>query len=293
MSHLIGAIVGWLVGKALDLLFSRARKTDRIIAALEMSLAEKDGSIKQLAKDQKLNMRDKQRIMEALKRSSLSTDKLIRECDRPLNAILISYASQKVETASGHLNASAFIKTELARYNAKYLGGGDSLIPPASVPKGLKNSDDLREWFDSEILKGRYCKLKFLVLVDLRRKAYWNSNLPYRQVRPSHYMLGEVLTVEDVFTEDQIKDITLSDIVRSGDIGWLASDVLSAEELASIHNNQRAIEQELGNPSLRLLASYSALPKLSAVLARYGIANPDEVAGTIVDKAKYWHTKLR
>ena len=92
----------------------------------------------------------------------------------PLNAILISYSSQKEVTSGGKLRESHFIRSELERYNVKYLGGSDSLIPPSKVPRHIKNGNDLRNWFNSEILKGRYCKLKFLVLLDLRKKTFWN-----------------------------------------------------------------------------------------------------------------------
>jgi hypothetical protein len=293
MEYLLGALVSWVVNNILNRFFFRARKTEQIMEALEGRLAEKDKDIERLRKEQRKRVKERHHIVQALKRSGISTDKLINKYDKPLNAILISYASQKELTPRGRLRESHFIRTELERYNVKYLGGSDSLIPPAKVPKNIKNSNDLKIWFDSEILKGRYCKLKFLVLLDLRKKAFWNSNLPYMQTRTLHRTLGEVLTIEDIFTEEQISKIALSDIVRSGDIAWLASDILSPDELEIIHKNQSLIEGELGNPSLRLLSNDGMVATLSTVLAKYGISSPDKVASVIVGEAKFWHYRLR
>ena len=157
----------------------------------------------------------------------------------------------------------------------------------------IKNNNDLQKWFEQEILKGRYCKLKFLILFDLRKKAFWFNYVPYKQKKPWNFTVGEVLSIEDLFTEAQISKIALSDIVRSGDIAWLASDILSPDELEIIHKNQSLIEGELGNPSLRLLSNDSIVSTLSTVLARHGISNPDEVAKVIVGEAKFWHSRLR
>jgi hypothetical protein len=293
MEYLFGALVSWVVNNILNRFFFRARKIEQIIEVLEGRLAEKDKDIERLRKDQRKRVKERHHIVQALKRSGISADKLINKYDKPLNAILISYASQKELTPRGRLRESHFIRTELERYNVKYLGGSDSLIPPAKVPKNIKNSNDLKIWFDSEILKGRYCKLKFLVLLDLKKKAFWDSNLPYIQTRTLHHTLGEVLTIEDIFTEEQISKIALSDIVRSGDIAWLASDILSPDELEIIHKNQSLIEGELGNPSLRLLSNDDMVATLSTVLAKYGISSPDEVASVIVGEAKFWHYRLR
>jgi len=225
------AVIGWAVSNILNRFFYKSRTTSQIIVAYETRLREKDWSIAELQREQLDQTNEKHRIVTALKRSALSTGKIIDKYDRPLNAVLISYASQKEETSRGRLTESHFIRPELERFNVKYLGGTDSLIPPANVPKNIKNNKDLEEWFESEILKGRYCKLKFLVLVDLRKKAYWYSNLPYAQTRTSHYSIGEVLNIEDLFTEEQISKIALSDFVRNGDIAWLIADYLSPNEL--------------------------------------------------------------
>ena len=173
------------------------------------------------------------------------------------------------------------------------MGGADFLIPPAKVPKWIKNRDDLGSWFEKEILKGRYCKLRFLILFDLRKKAFWKSYVPYVQKNPWNYTIGEVLDVEDVFTEEQINRIALSNIIRDGDIVWLASSSLSGVELEKIHKNQAFIETKLGGLSVRELADANIESRLSSILGEIEITNPGEVSRAIIDEAKFWHSRLK
>ena len=293
MEYFFSAIISWIVSNILNRFFFRARKTDQIVEALEGRLADKDKSIERLRKDQKRRTKERHRMIQALTRSGLSTDRLIDRYDKPLNAILISYATQVEPTQKGFYRKCKFIRDELMTYNAKGLGGSDFLIPPTKVPNWIKNNEDLQTWFEQDILKGRYCKLKLLILFDLRKKAFWHNYVPYEQKNPWNFTIGEILSIEDLFTEAQISKIALSDIVRSGDIAWLTSDILSPIELEIIHKNQPLIEGELGNPSLRLLSNDSMVSMLSTVLARYGISNPDEVARVIVGEAQFWHSRLR
>jgi len=293
MEYLFSAAVGWVVSNILNRFFFRARKTNQIIEAMEGRLADKDKSIERLMKGEKRRTKERHHIVQALKRSGLSADKLIDKYDKPLNAILISYATQVEPATSGFYRKCKFVQEELKSHNARSLGGQDFLIPPANVPKWIKNNKDLQKWFEEEILKKRYCKLKFLILFDLRKKAFWQNYVPYKQKKPWNFTIGEILRIEDLFTEAQISKIALSDIVRSGDIAWLASDILSPDELEIIHKNQSLIEGELGNPSLRLLSNDGMVATLSTVLAQHGISSPDEVASVIVGEAKFWHSRLR
>jgi hypothetical protein len=285
MDVIFSAIVGWFTSKILDRVFFRKKSNnEEIIGIYERRLAEKDELIQKLEKAQKKRKKEKRRIIQSLKRSGLSTDKLVERYDKPLNAILISYS---------HQTPKAFIKDELARYNSKWLGGDVSLIPPTNVPKNIKNKDDLKSWFEKEILKGRNCKLKFLTLIDLKAKAYWYTYLPNAQIERIHGSIGERLNIEDLFTEEQINRIALSNIIRDGDIVWLASGLLSGTELEIIHSNQTLIENKLGKPSLSEFADDNIVSELSVALADIGISNPDEVSKAIVDEAKFWHSRLK
>ena len=95
-----------------------------------------------------------------------------------------------------------------------------------------------------------------------------------------------------MFTEEQINRIALSNIIRDGDIVWLASHMLSGDELEIIHNQQALIENELSNPTLKELANNDILEKLSTTLHNHGINNHLSIAKAIIDEAKFWDSRL-
>ncbi len=253
---------------------------------------EKTGLSKSKEKEKRTFESEKSRIIESLKRQGVSTDKLIREYDKPLNAILISYSSQNVPTQNGGNKKEKFLRDELLRYDIISLGGSDFLIPPNNVPEDLKTSEDLQKWFEEEILKGRYCKVKFLTLIDLKSKVFWKNYLPYEQKRPMNFTIGEKLSIDQVFTINDINQIALGDIIKKGDILWLATTFLSAEQQSVLRRNQLGIEQALDNPSLIDMSKDNFKPRLINVLNNYFESDVEEISTRIISEAKYWKNKL-
>lgn len=297
VKKLIDPVLSWAVGKTLDQLVPSlfGGKNKEIIELYERRLKQKERDIKLIKKgkdkDKQLYEDERKRIIDSLKRRSISTSKLIEKYDNSLNAVILSYATQG-EIVGGKTRRLAFIKEELVKYNAKYLGGTDTLIPPSKVPSWIKDQNDLKRWFEKNILKGRYCKVKFLILFDLKKKAFWDSYVPYQQKKPKHYNIGELLSVEDLFTEEQISKISLGEIIREGDIAWLASTVLSGEELEVVLRGQNIIEKRLKRPSLRVIASGEIKNELVEALKGF-ISSPDVVAQSIIDEAKFWDDRLK
>jgi len=271
-------------------------KTKEIVEIYENRIEKKNEEIKSLEREQleqnQQHELEERHLIQSLKRRSIAIEKLIEKYHKPLNSILISYASQHEKVEENRTRRVPFIKEELKRYGAKYLGGTVSLIPPKHIPDDLQTREDLKTWFETEILKGRYCKLKFLVLFDLKKNAFWGTYLPYTQINPTHHNIGEVLDIEDVFTKEQIDRLSISEIINSGDIAWLASSVVSEDELSVILRNQKKIEKSLGNPSLRILSGKSIEEKLSGVLSEY-IENSNNVASAITEEASFWYDKIR
>lgn len=254
--------------------------------------SEKTGINISKEKDKQKFEKEKIRILESLKRQGVSTEKLIREYDSPLNAILISYASQHVPTENGGNRKKAFLRDELNRFDVVSLGGTDFLIPPNRVPTSIKTKEDLETWFDSEILKGRFCKIKFMALIDLSSKVFWKNYLPYTQVHPRHYTIGEQLRIDQLFTEDQIKRIALGDIIKSGDLLWLSSTFLTTNQQHVMQLNQKEIEEKLNKPSLNRLASDKIKLKLIETLQTYFGVESTHIATQIIEEAKYWKGKI-
>lgn len=288
---IIDDIISWLIGKLMDRVFP-AKKENKDLAETLISREREIGKLKQEKAELISSFnQEKDRVIDSLKRRGISTEKLINKYDKPLFAILISYASQKELNDHGKLRDSSFIRVELEKYGSKYLGGTDAIIPPTRVPKGIQNSEDLQRWFEKSILKGRYCKVKFLSLIDLKRKSFWKTYLPYEQKDPIHRSIGEVLKIDDLFTEEDIKRISISEIIKEGDILWLASSILDGKELDKILRNQKKIEKSLGNPSLRELAEDQMLNKLTASLSGI-VSGPGVVSQKIINEAKFWNSKL-
>ena len=299
---IIDDIISWIVGKIMDKFFSNKKENEELIQLrnertvlhqkIDQLEGEKDAITETLTKEKETKEQEKKRFIDSLKRRGISADKLIERYDKPLMAILISYASQKEKNNKGYYISSSFLRAELERFNSKYLGGTDVLIPPAKVPTWIKDQNDLKKWFEEEILKKCHCKIKFLTLIDLKKKTIWGKYLPYEQKKPKHFSIGEVLDIEDIFTEEQINKISISQIIRDGDIGWLASSILPEKELYNLLKNQKAIEKELGNLSLRELADDTQIAKIEELLKPL-ISKPQEVAKAIVEEAKFWENKLR
>jgi hypothetical protein len=295
VEYIISAIVSWITSNILNKIFKREKTNEEIIKLrLELirQLEEKDKQIVKLSDVQKEELKERQRIIDSIKRSGLSTEKLIDRYGKGLSAILISCYNQRIPDETVYGKPEKFLYEELERFNGKHLGGGVYLIPPASVPKQIRNRSDLEQWFNTEILKGKYCILKFLILFDLGKKAYWKNYLLYKQARELNRTLGDVLDIEDLFTEEQIKTTTIGNIIRGGDIGWLVYNYLSESEFQVIRNNQNTIENTLGNPSLRTLANDGMVEKISSVLNSYSINNSTDIAKAVISEAKFWQSKL-
>lgn len=274
-------VFGKLVGNYLEENFPRLfkNKNKELLRMRESRIRELEGK---RSAEKVEHEEERIRIINALKRKSVSTDKLIDKYTKPLNAILISYSAQE---------EGSFIKVELEKYNAKYLGGTTSLIPPSKVPKYIKTNKDLSRWFKRNILKKRHCKIRFIVLFDLKKDAFWGTFLTYIQKAPLHRSIGDVLTIDDLFTEEEINKIALAEVIRDGDIAWLASTVLDGKELDIILKNQIVIEKQLGNPTLKQLSSEKMKSQLAKLFKPF-IKKPSLIAKAIVDEAKFWDSQL-
>ena len=150
---------GQLVLERLEKDFPRLfkNKTKEIVKIYEKRIEEKNQEIQELLEQQSRQDREhseeEERTTKSLKRRSISVEKLLAKYHSPLMGILISYATQK-EKVGNRVKDSHFIKEELARFNSKYLGGTDTLIPPRFVPAHLKTQEDLEKWF-KEIYRRR------------------------------------------------------------------------------------------------------------------------------------------
>jgi hypothetical protein len=282
---IIEAIIDFILGRVLDKIFPKKAQNIEIIKAYEER-------IKLLENEKDNRIKENSQIISTLKWRKFSAKRLIEKYHKPMNAIFISYASQFSPVPGKKPKKSAFIREELEKYHSKYLGGTDSIIPPRYVPTNIKDSKDLNNWFNKEILKDRFCKIKILALIDIRNKTTWGTYLHYKQKSPKHHTIGEILTIEDLISEKEIETLPLANLIRDGDILWLAGAILSEKELEIIKIHQDTIETKLGNPTLRELAKNTIEQRLNETLSIY-LANPAEVSKKIIEEAAFWEAKLK
>ena len=108
-----------------------------------------------------------------------------------------------------------------------------------------------------------------------------------------HYTIGDKLDILDILKENELRTMSIGDVILDGDIGWLASGCASGKEIEIIYSNQTEIENELGNPSLRVLVTDKTYAKrLEKTLEKYNISNPRDLANKIIKEAKFWYEKL-
>ena len=101
ISALVSGILGWIITKALNRMFGKEKKNQEILLAYEKRLQDKEKNIEQLTNVQKRREKEKLRILQSIKRSGLSTTKIVEKYNKPLNAIIIGYT---------HQNPKGFIK---------------------------------------------------------------------------------------------------------------------------------------------------------------------------------------
>jgi len=152
----------FFLGKVWDWLFPKRNDNLKMITLYGRRIQKLEEDKEELTKKHESKETENRKIIDSIKARGFSTRRIIENYGKPLNAIFISYASQYEKTERGSNISSSFIKNELEKYNSKYLGGTDALIPPKNVPPDVKDKKSLQEWFESKILKGRYCKLKIL-----------------------------------------------------------------------------------------------------------------------------------
>lgn len=252
---------------------------------------EKSGVQIKMDRQAKKYRKDQNKILDSLKARGISTSKIVEKYNKPLLAIIGSYASQKVESKSGSYISKPFIRDKLLRFNSKGLGGSDFIIPPINVPNYVIDKESLKYWFEKEILKGRYAKIKFLSLIDLNKSTYWNTYLPYAQKTPRHFTISEALTIDDLFSENQINQIAIADIIKEGDILWLTASFLTTQEQSVLQANQISIEKAIGDPNVKQLATGNFENQISKQLKGL-VNNSDAVAQKITKEAIYWNKKL-
>lgn len=271
----------------------KVHQKDEKINRIESEIIEKKNRISRF-----------ERIMRSLEREGISRREVLKKYERPLPIVLIGYTNQK----SPLDKSEPFVRDTLSeKYDMKWFGGHDGVIPPRQVKEsGIDDLDSLSEMIEEEVFEGdgdRFAVIKYATVVDLAGEVYWKNNLPYDT---SSETVVEALDMKEVLENDEFLGLisskdkaALERVIREGDIGFFASRWVEESDLDRIHDNQTEIEQQISGqlPDLNLsnLASSEAPDVISSVLSDY-IKIPksevEEVAQGIRDEAEIWKREL-
>lgn len=142
-------IIKWFMEKIWDKLFPKKNENLEIIKTFEQRIQKLETDKEAMSKKVSEKDVENKQIIDSIKRRGFSTRRVIEKYGKPLNAIFVSYSSQFEKSDKKYPVSSHFLKDELQKYNSRYLGGTDAIIPPRYVPKDIKNNSDLKNWFDT------------------------------------------------------------------------------------------------------------------------------------------------
>lgn len=232
-------------------------------------------------------------VINSLKNKSLSKENIIKKYSSGLFIILFQYSNQKINNKN-----NSFIRNELEeRYNVKSLGGALKVIPPKSVPKNIKNGEDLKNWFKKSIqskYKNSSCIISVLGILDLKN-VYWKNDYSYDT---KYKTIGSELGLDDIFESEEIskilskENISVIEPILDGDIAFLCSLFLTDKEMKTIYENQIEIEKELNLSLIDLTYDYNS-EKIKSIFSNYFNKKKSEnITNRLITEAKYWHSKL-
>jgi len=256
--------------------------------------------IKKLDKTDQLG-KTLRRVRSSLKEVGISTEDLVKEYDHPLKAMLIFKFRERI---SGR--KSVVLRDKIRELGFKYIQSGVYVLPPVLTPSSLETREDIGKWFKSAVVDPIGPNLEyvipFAVLIDLR-KAYSERKAPERAWgRTIFGVLGpdELFPPEYIIGTMNRKHISLEDIIRLGDITFLAAGCLTDSELLKVQENKRElisqIQYTLGTRGINL-SEYKKMDseKLASMLRRFvdDPARARHIAETIVNEAIFWDKFLK
>lgn len=243
------------------------------------------------------------RILDRIRKSlkgTLTTRDIINELDTPLYALIIHKWGEPNEK---------IIRDKLYTLGFKDLGQGVKILPPAKVPKDLRTREDIGVWLKQNVLKDLPKNYKYSIIyatfIDLR-KVYAEKAAPREWV---HRFRGQTifdrLSWDELFPPEIIRKtvrkklkVSIEELINEYlPLPFLLSRFLNDENLEKVVKDQEAMTEEIKrifNLNRVLLVDFAWMDsnKLSKVLSKYGVENPENTAQNIIDEAAIWRQFL-
>jgi len=283
----------------------------RIVEKME-ALQEQKQQIQKAKREQREifqnELSDYERIIESIQDESVARKRLIENYWKPLHALVACFTKSKVEVGveddeeeSEEIN---FVLEALRDgREVKQISGSTWIVPPKDVPEEIKANPNSREalknWIEEEVYADypdALAHIGLFGLVDLRN-VYSSSDYEPDELTHFFSTIDWEFDLEEIFDSQDFsrllanQSVNLTQIIEDGDIAFLVSNSVSAEELDDIHDSQEEIENKLGNPNLKEFALQVDIQSITEVLSSY-VADPERVAESVKDEAEIWTNQL-
>lgn len=262
------------------------RKEHRI-ESKEEKIEEREEELSDVKRD--LSLKD--RLMESLEIEGVSQQELYRKnLDDPTPFLIFRLGGQEPKDEEG----KGWVRNQLEKEFGAKTVGSSYVIPPNHFPEKLiRGKMTLSEWMEKELSKdGHEANFVYVAWVDLAKgELYWrrdyDSRSPMQDLEDRFEM--DQYVAKDFYDFDEVKDAL--QLVKKGDIAFFAAKFVDEDEIREIHRNQAFIEEQLGDPSLKELATQVPVAEIHDAMADQ-VADPDNVAQGVKNEAEIWYEEL-
>jgi len=270
---------------------------------LRSDLDEKQSRVQNLKSDLEQQREKKERFREERKRENqrlknlkrilknkgIDTSYLVDKYDSSLYApvmVLTHFNSPNHNSES----EAEVINENLDALDADTLHGATKIIPPRNFDQDVSRKEELRDWFDEEILDGETDlshRLEFLSIVDINQ-VFDRDNAEDDDGGYPANTVSDLFDTDTVVPTEELLDIlvnsdriSIEDEIRQN-VALLAVSSASKQQMDEIISNQTGIQDDLG--TLTEIANTDP-DRVGTVLSKYGVADSDKLAQSIVQEA--------
>lgn len=239
------------------------------------------------------------RRMKTTMKDALITDEdIIKSYPEPLKAILLMRFLEK----QGE-KRSVRLAEKINEAGLKFVQNDVWILPPSKTPQDLVTDQDLKQWVYENLTKTLYKKVQFvfpfIAIIDMRKVIAPRRGILRKYTGNTVFNvmeLDEMVPPSYVYYYLKERSLGIEDVVRRGDLLFLASALNDQLAVSDIREKRRQIVQRLfeslskGSLSLEDISNIDggALTKVLEGLVQH----PDGVAQRLIIESKYWERFL-
>lgn len=234
------------------------------------------------------------RMKTAMKDALITDEDIIKSYPEPLKAILLMRFLEK----QGE-KRSVRLAEKINEAGLKFVQNDVWILPPSKTPQDLLTDQDLKQWVYENLTKTLYKKVQFvfpfIAIIDMRKVIAPRRGILRKYTGNTVFNvmeLDEMVPPSYVYYYLKERSLGIEDVVRRGDLLFLASALNDQLAVSDIKEKRRQIVQRLfeslskGSLSLEDISNIAegALTKVLEGLVQH----PDGVAQRLIIESKYW-----